>query len=206
MTTTTTPHDTTRERWLLDALALMRPVFAGLDIQLPEKIRVSCSWPRGGKRTAIGQAWQSKASSDGTTEIMVSPSIAEKRQVLATLVHELVHAHQDATGQDMDHGAGFGKTMRKVGLTGKPSKSVAAEGGAWETLWAGIEDALSDYPHAPITPDDGEKKQATRMIKCSCEACGYVARTTQQWIDEPGPPICPCNHQPMTVENKEPQP
>ena len=37
----------------------------------------------------------------------------------------------------------------------------------------------------------------TRMLKCECSACGYVARTTRRWLIEYGPPLCPCNGEPM---------
>jgi len=37
----------------------------------------------------------------------------------------------------------------------------------------------------------GPKKQTTRLVKCECETCGYVARTTRKWLDEKGAPHCP---------------
>lgn len=34
-------------------------------------------------------------------------------------------------------------------------------------------------------------KQSSRMLKCECPTCGYVARTTRYWIKERGTPACP---------------
>ena len=44
------------------------------------------------------------------------------------------------------------------------------------------------------------KKQTTRMIRCDCEKCGYVCRTSSLWLERQGPPICPCNGVPMFSE------
>ena len=37
----------------------------------------------------------------------------------------------------------------------------------------------------------------TRMLKCECGDCGYVARVSRRWLCETGPPICPCNRETM---------
>ena len=43
---------------------------------------------------------------------------------------------------------------------------------------------LGKYPHAALNPGNGPvKKQTTRLIKCECEDCGFVFRTTRTWID-----------------------
>lgn len=41
-------------------------------------------------------------------------------------------------------------------------------------------------------PDSSKApKQSTRMIKCECPMCHYIARTSQKWIDDVGAPHCP---------------
>ena len=40
----------------------------------------------------------------------------------------------------------------------------------------------------------------SRLLKIECESCGYVARVSAKWIDDPGPPHCP-NHGAMVVAN-----
>jgi hypothetical protein len=38
----------------------------------------------------------------------------------------------------------------------------------------------------------------SRLKKVSCGDCGYIARVTGKWIEKSGPPLCPCNSEPMT--------
>lgn len=44
----------------------------------------------------------------------------------------------------------------------------------------------------------------TRLVKVQCGSCAYTARTTRKWLDELGPPLCPCNHEPMEVPDYSP--
>ncbi len=37
----------------------------------------------------------------------------------------------------------------------------------------------------------------TRMLKAQCGACAYSCRVTRKWLSELGPPLCPCNGEPM---------
>ncbi len=37
----------------------------------------------------------------------------------------------------------------------------------------------------------------TRMLKAQCGACAYSVRVTRKWLRELGPPLCPCNGEPM---------
>ena len=61
---------------------------------------------------------------------------------------------------------------------------------------------LGDYPHARLDLSS-RKKQTTRMLKCVCKECGYVARTTQKWLESTGAPLCACNEEQMDVELKD---
>jgi hypothetical protein len=48
-------------------------------------------------------------------------------------------------------------------------------------------------------------KQSTRMLRCQCTACGYIARVSRRWLDQAGPPICPTDRIAMaTVETAKP--
>jgi hypothetical protein len=48
------------------------------------------------------------------------------------------------------------------------------------------------YPHAQLTAADRPtKKDGTRLIKVSCQECGYTVRVTRKWL-EVGFPLCPC--------------
>jgi hypothetical protein len=52
------------------------------------------------------------------------------------------------------------------------------------------------YPAGFLTDSP---KQGTRMLKCECLACGYIARVSHKWIAAAGPPICPSDDVPMKV-------
>lgn len=194
----------TREEWLTAAILAVAPIFADHEITLPP-VRVSVGWPggRGKKANDLGQCWHGSAAADGVSQMFISPVIgAEPVQVLATLVHELVHAVNFTTDVS-GHGAAFRRVAVAVGLTGKMTATVAGEDLAAKLTQVAVD--LGDYPHAVITTagslSSGPKKQGTRMVKCVCLECGYVARTTRKWLDEVGPPICPCVTAAMSVES-----
>ena len=82
----------TREEWLDAAAAELHTLFlAPLGHELPELVRCSCGFPKGGKK-AIGQCWYPEASSEEAVNIFVSPVIDEDVRVLDILLHELCHA------------------------------------------------------------------------------------------------------------------
>lgn len=117
-----------RESWLVALVEALRPTFAGHGAPLPDKLRVSCSFPsrggikQAGKTTTIGQCWYPSNSVDGTTEVFVSPTIADPVQVAEILVHELVHA---ALGPGHGHGKVFKRLALLVGLEGKMTATSA---------------------------------------------------------------------------------
>ncbi len=44
--------------------------------------------------------------------------------------------------------------------------------------------------------------RTTRMIKCYCPQCGYIARVSMKWIRREGAPHCP-KHGAMTTDLAE---
>ena len=56
---------------------------------------------------------------------------------------------------------------------------------------------LGSYPHNSMSRDK-KKRQGTRMIKCTCDECGYAVRTSQKWIDV-ALPICPIHNSIMVI-------
>jgi hypothetical protein len=190
-------HTMNREHWLTQAAQdLEATLFAPLDKSLPEKWRVSCSWPSSrasGKNAkgVIGQCFDPLASADGTAEMIISMSQDDPLEVLAILAHEMVHAIE---GIAAGHGAPFKRTALAIGLTGKMTATIA--GDAFKQSVAPIITDLGDYPHAAVDLTK-RKKQKTRMVKMSCSACGYIARTSRANIEKHGAALCPCNHAPM---------
>ncbi len=175
----------TRESWLNAAIVLLRD-----DLNtIPDKVRVTCGWPsrsgRAKKKPAIGECWPPKCSEDGFTEIFINPTVSDSLEALAILTHELVHA---AVGCEEGHRGKFRPTAMELGLEGKMTETTAGE-----TLLVRLREIvteLGEYPHAKITPKD-VKTQGTRMLKLLCGNCGYLARTSQKWLDM-GTPTCPC--------------
>ena len=190
-----------REAWLQAAVEELRPLFQGIDKPIPE-VRVSVGWPSSGglgvKRRTIGQCWFGTMAADKVPQLFISPLLDDPTDpmgVLPTLVHELVHV---VAGADAKHGPKFVRIMKPLGLAGKPTSTHADEG-LIDRLKQ-IADKLGKFPHSKIVPLEKEKKQGTRMKKCECAGCGYIARTVKKWIEEVGAPICPCNKLPRAVE------
>jgi hypothetical protein len=196
------PKYETREEWLVAAVDAMRPLFKSHEYVIPA-LRVTCGWPSSRalsrKKRCLGECWSKESSTDKKPQIFISPYLDEAASdtgVLATLVHEVVHA---VVGNKEGHNKVFGKCARAVGLEGKLTSTNAGE-----ELVSAMEDwskSLGEYPHARLDLlKRPTKKQTTRMVKCECGTCGYTVRTSRKWLEETGAPICPCNKKSMGFE------
>jgi hypothetical protein len=197
MTKTKTKHEN-REQWLAAAVTALTPLFTKQGYKVPA-VRVSCGWPssRGiaSKKFAIGECWDTKASTDKLNQIFISPRVNEvegEYGVLPILAHELAHA---IVGIKEKHNKVFGKCVRAIGLEGKLTSTTGGE-----AFWSEVKPLVSKlgaYPHSRLNPDfRPTKKQTTRLVKCECGDCGYNVRVTRKWLDT-GAPICPCNSKSM---------
>lgn len=160
-----------------------------------EKTRVSVGFPDGSKK-AIGQYWYPQSTKDGYGNIFIHPGQGDPGDILAILVHELVHNSCGVTG----HGKKFKKLALEVGLEGKMRATVA--GKELKSYLKKLARRLGKFPHSAIRPNakPPTKKQSTRMIKMDCSDCGYIVRASTTAIVEHGPVICPCNNEQMSVE------
>lgn len=179
---------TTREAWLQRAIKMMRPGIEAAGLELPETVHASFGWPsRGGlssKNRTIGQCWHCETSEDGFPHVFISPLIEEDVEVLAVLLHELIHACGIK-----GHRGDFARPARALGLEGKMTATVPGDGLREELTR--MAQKLGASGHRKITPSAQLPKQGTRMLKVLCGECGYTVRTTQKWIDV-GMPTCPC--------------
>lgn len=181
----------TREAWLMALAQTLQPQFETHGGTLPAKLRIACGWPASRALSrhhrSLGECWPAVASSDGTVEIFISPSLACPLTVGATLTHELVHA---AVGSAWGHKGAFKRLALAVGLEG-PMRSTHAGAALQEHLHALIAQ-LGPYPHATLTAAQlRQRKQWTRLLKVGCPTCGYTVRVTQWWLTR-GFPVCPC--------------
>lgn len=185
----------------------MRPWFESLGSPLPDRIRVSCGFTSRPRR-ALGQCWADWVSRDNSWEIFIAPLLDSPVEVLAVLVHELVHA---AVGIAAGHRGPFKHLALALGLVG-PMRSTTAGPELTERLNA-LSSLLGPYPHAelnpfargpkspagtPPQPSTGPRPETgSRLKRISCPRCGYVVRTSRKWIAV-GLPTCPCGT-PMEV-------
>lgn len=186
------PEILNREHWLNVAIKRLQNDFAVAELTIPNNVKVSCGWTsKGAKGKAgfqrIGECWSPVSSSGGFHEIFISPRIDDGVQVLATLVHELIHA---CVGVEHKHDRFFGKYAKRLNLEGKLTATTPNQK-LTERLNALIGE-IGDYPHARMeTLTNGKKKQTARMLKVECPECGYTVRIADKWIQE-GCPTCPC--------------
>ena len=167
------PH-VTREAWLQEACGLLESTLLQADLGLAD-VRVSCGWPSRGAmsraKRRIGECWHGQTNKDGHAHVFVSPCLESPVEVIATLLHELIHATLPAK---VKHSRTFANAAKRCGLDGKPTATVSGE-----TLTARINaemlPVLGPYPHSAIDASLGRKKQTTRLRKWTCP-CGRIAR------------------------------
>jgi hypothetical protein len=194
---TTTQIDQTREAWLRKAVLDLSAILTEVGEEVPP-IHVSVGWPggRGKKATTVGQCWSRSSSADQVNQIFMSPVRGEDetRDVLGTLLHEMIHAVDDC---ESGHRGNFARIARSVGFLTKLTSADNRTDELNERLDAVVE-RLGGFPHAAMVGgargSEEKPKQTTRMIKLEAPCCGYVVRTSQKWIDE-GLPSCPCGNE-----------
>jgi hypothetical protein len=193
------PPSLARQQWLEQAVEALRARFAAVGYTVPEKIRVSIGWPkRAASCGAIGECWSTKASSDAHAEMFISPELTDGMRILDVAAHELVHA---TVGTEAGHKKPFKHCALAIGLQGPMCRTTASpEFAAWaQTLLK----CIGPYPAGFLTDTP---KQGTRMLKYECSQCGYIARVSQKWLSEAGPPICPTDKVSLTMTVRDPTP
>ncbi len=179
-----------REEWLELAMRELAPLIAEHGRSVRDGLRASCGFPSRGATSArqrtIGQCWARQCSASGHGEIFISPVLSESLEVLGVLLHEMIH---DVVGCEHGHKAPFRRLAVAVGLAGKMTATTIGE--ALARRLNAIASRLGEYPHGRLAVSGQLKKQGTRLLKCECPSCGYLARVTRQWIDV-GALTCPC--------------
>lgn len=205
-----------RESWLRAAVDIFRPRFDEIGFPVPEKLRVAVGFGPTGARQEnakiLGVCLHSSCTADGVNEIWISPEDADTASMLATLIHEMIHAALDLAD---GHKGRFAEAATRLGLEGKMTATVPGLQLLVELVT--IAEVLGEYPGSrvdlsgitakvPVGPDgekiprssSGPKTQKNRQLLVMCEAgdagnceCGgYKVRTSQKMIDI-GLPSCP---------------
>ena len=181
---------TNREAWLLDAVALVRPIFSEMNYEVPD-CQVSCGFASTGVKSGhIGQCWSRQSSRGEINQIFISPALSSPVEVLDTLVHELIHAVDDCQHK---HGKEFKKMALKLGLVG-PMRSASAGPKLKERLVL-MAAKLGDYPHSALRVPAKVMARVNRP-RARCSACGYQVPMLKKFLAF-GPPICPKDKVPM---------
>lgn len=181
----------TREAWLEAAVRdALRGFMAGKGVTVPE-VRIGIGFGHGGSRgKAVGECNPRSASPDGVNEITLRITEAEPITVLATLVHELVHAALDCKGA---HGKTFATMAEVVGLIPFPSMRSTVAGFMLNDRLTLLAEALGDYPGEGLRLGE-RKKQPIRNLARHCTECLFLFRTTRKQIENAetdGPLRCP---------------
>lgn len=202
----TTNRFDARESWLRAATGLLHPHFQACGYAIPEKMRFAIAFPSTGRKgKRVGELWHPATSKDGSCELIIRADLDQPADVLAVLVHQLIHA---VLPPDAGHGPLFKEAAQKIGLSGKMRD--AAPSPLLLPLLTDFAAQLGPLPHAALMlergpndkgPIDRPKKQSTRLLKAACAdmACGYTVRITGKWVIEVGPPHCP-KHGAMAVD------
>lgn len=142
-----------REQWLTESVvALKAAFFEPRTLSFENEIRISTGWCRGSKK-AIGQCWSAEVSAGKFSEIFISPELENSVEVLATVLHEMIHAH---LGLDKKHGKEFKSLVKEFGLSGKVTSTFAAESSPlFEQLFE-IGRKIGQFPHSKLNPRNKE--------------------------------------------------
>lgn len=175
----------TREEWLIQAVAMLSRIFEAQGFTVPP-VRISVGWPgaksRKGLHSTIGQCWNAHSAKDGVQQIFISPKLDNPTEILAVIMHELVHA---VDGCKNSHKAPFKRIALLVGLEGKMTTCTA--GATLKAVFPKVIEALGTYDHAALDPGKtAGRVQTNKHLKITCVACGFASRATAKQLDEHG--------------------
>ena len=186
----------TREQWLKEVAGLMSNWFVDLGFPLP-KYDIQSGFPSSGQRSnTVAESWTH--DNGDSFVLIVRPDQNDSLTVAAAIAQQLCSI---AAGPKDQYGHLFQHLAISIGLRGK--KFETAPGQVFKELYRPVVKTIGSIPESETMTQNYVRtnKQTTRLIKVSCNDCGYVARVSRKWIENVGPPHCP-EHGPMTPEDK----
>jgi hypothetical protein len=184
---TTTQHNT-REEWLNQAADLLFTLtldqVAASHSITKHAYKISVGKVQG--THAIGCCYPRARSESGINELFLAPHVDCSSSILATLVHELLHALDDC---QHGHKGTFAKMATQAGLIGKMTATTAGE--ELQLIIDDIIDALGNIPHTALDTSP-VKKQATRslLVECTQPDCDWRFRITRKHYDTMTHNVC----------------
>lgn len=192
----------TRETWLKAAMDHLNDTFfKPADLPLPEKLFVSIGWAKNaGKGNAIGQCFPPAWSGDEkAVNMFICPRLGDPVEVLATLLHEMVHA---AVGCEHGHKAPFKRVIKQFGLAGKATATYAEPGTDCHDKLLGISGTLGPYPHVLMVARKKSKRGSmggwVRLMSTNEET--YKVLVSPKMLEEHGYPVDPWGDEMVPVE------
>lgn len=183
-----------RQEWVEKALLALRTHFSNKGYTVPNNIRITIGWPKGGRKR-IGECFFTEGSFDQHFEIFISPELGKgsvhgSHPVMEVMTHEICHT---IAGYKAGHNKPFKVIATAVGLEGKMTSTVP--GPIMLELIKSFEELNGPYPAGALNRSMLKKKK-TYMIKCECQECGYQVYTTAKHLEK-GDPICPVDGEGM---------
>lgn len=183
-----------RQAWVEKALVRLRAHFKDCGYTVPDNIRVTIGWPKGG-RTRVGECFFTPSSNDKHFEIFVSPELGKGSKyanqfVMEVIAHEICHT---IAGPEAGHKKPFKVIATAIGLKGKMTSTEPDV--MMLALIKAFEEANGPYPAGALSRSM-QKKKSTYLIKCACPDCDYICYVTQKHLDK-GDPICPVDGEGM---------
>lgn len=168
-------NHTTREAWLVTSLTPLRkllgkagaPEFPAplISMGLPSKRALA------GKTQRVGECWHER-SSNGRCTIFISPVLKDPQEILAVLLHELLHA---SVGIDSGHRDAFATVAGDLGFERPYSETNV--GDRLKPALEALAKKLGPFPHDPLSNFvNPVKKAATRLRLYVCNKCAQKVR------------------------------
>jgi hypothetical protein len=208
---------TTREEWLTAAMnRIIELCFKPHELRFPPLVKIGCAplpckidpdQPREGQKPlgTYGVFVLPDQALDGTAHIFINTSLGKSDviEILATIVHELVHVHVWGEGyESVKHGHPFNKIIRDVGLSGKPKSTFAEPGTELYATLQGLVMELGEYPHAPIYPKMKKKRVSEVLTWISPTDEEYSVKCKYSLTEEKGVPR-DYNGEPMIAKDPD---
>lgn len=197
-----------REEWLTKAMHLViEKVFAPHNLRFPPIVKVCPAplrWNVEKQAGVLGMCVYPDQAQDGCVHMFINTILGsdDSIRILATLVHELVHAHCMGEGHECKHGFPFSKIIRDVGLAGKPTHTFAEEGSELYATLSAIAVELGEYPHKPLLPKATKKRTSEVLSWVSETDPEYEVKCKFSLSQEKGAPR-DYNGQPMQPKDMQ---